>query len=136
MAHSVEARVPFLDTDLANYVSRLPSTYKVKGFREKTMLKMAMSDRLPHAILERRKYGFSDPTKELFQTDFRDVCFEELRINNTFVKQYFSERGIDKLFRSIGRGFLTNPEQKLFHIYLFVVWYRLFVRKEFAGLTR
>ena len=43
MAHGVEARVPFLDVDLVAYVSALPSAYKVRGFREKRLLKHAMS---------------------------------------------------------------------------------------------
>ena len=61
MAHSVEARVPFLDTNLVAYVCSLPSSFKVRGLREKVLLKLAMSDRLPAAIVERRKYGFTNP---------------------------------------------------------------------------
>lgn len=127
MAHAVEARVPFLDTKLVNYVSGLPSRFKVQGFKEKVLLKMAMTDRLPDSIIQRRKYGFSNPTKALFQSDFRDICHDELYLHKEIIQQFFSYPAIEKLFRSIGKGFLTKPEQKLFHIYLFLKWYQLFV---------
>ena len=127
MAHSVEARVPFLDTKLVAYVSSLPSSFKVRGFREKVLLKLAMADRLPGPIIERRKYGFSNPVKALFQTDFCDICHTEFHAQKEIMQRFFSYAAIEKLFRSIGKGFLTEPEMKLFHIYLFLKWYQVFV---------
>lgn len=134
MAHAVEARVPFLDTNLVNYVAGLPSKFKVRGFKEKILLKMAMTDRLPAAIIARRKYGFSNPTTALFQSGFRDICHDELYAQREIIQQFFSYRAIEKLFRSIGKGFLTKPEAKLFHIYLFLKWYQLFVDGNFKKL--
>ncbi|RMF56588.1 MAG: asparagine synthase (glutamine-hydrolyzing) [Calditrichaeota bacterium] len=133
MAHAVEARVPFLDTDLIAYVSRLPSRFKVRGFREKVLLKLAMMDRLPEPIIRRRKYGFSNPVKALLRSGFRDICHDELRAHKDVVERYFSFASIERLFDNIGKGFLTIPEQKLFHIYLFVKWHQLFVEGSLIG---
>jgi len=135
MAHAVEARVPFLDTNLVAYVTRLPSRFKVRGFREKVLLKMAMRDRLPEAVIARRKYGFSNPAKALFRGDFRDVCYEELRSNRDILDRFFAYRQVEKLFGMVGGGFLKVPEQKLLQIYLFLNWYRLFIQKEFKEVA-
>jgi asparagine synthetase B (glutamine-hydrolysing) len=44
MAASIESRVPFLDHELAGFVSSLPDDWRVKGFRTKRILRAA-----PHA---------------------------------------------------------------------------------------
>ncbi len=132
MAHSVEPRVPFLDTNLVNYVANLPSKFKVQGFKEKVLLKMAMADRLPTPIINRRKMGFSNPVKALFQTDFRDIFHHELASEKDVVNRYFSSASIHKLFNSIGsKNPLTQPEMKLFHIYLFLKWHQVFIEGKF-----
>ena len=58
MAHSLEARVPLLDTALIEFAFSLPEA--TRG-REKALFKSAMSDHLPDVILHRRKKGFSVP---------------------------------------------------------------------------
>jgi asparagine synthase (glutamine-hydrolysing) len=127
MAHGVEARVPFLDVDLVAYVSALPSSYKVRGFREKRLLKHAMRERLPTAVVARRKLGLSTPVRPLFRSGFAEICREELRAERESLSRYFSARGVDRLFARIGRGVLSIPEQKLFQIYLFLKWHQLFI---------
>ncbi len=127
MAHGVEARVPFLDVDLVAYVSNLPSSYKVRGTKEKRLLKHAMVERLPAPIIARRKLGLSTPVRPLFRAGFTDVCRDEFRDQADTLSRYFSPRGIERLFGRIGRGVLSIPEQKLFQIYLFLQWHQLFV---------
>jgi asparagine synthase (glutamine-hydrolysing) len=136
MAHSVEARVPFLDSDLVAYVARLPSSFKVRGWREKVLLKRAMTDRLPRPVIERRKYGFSTPVKPIFQTGFRDVCRDAFREDQATLAQYFDMSRVNRLFASVGRGRLSIPEQKLFQIYLFLQWHRLFIEGGAPAATR
>jgi asparagine synthase (glutamine-hydrolysing) len=127
MAHSVEARVPFLDSDLVNYVARLPSSYKVRGIREKVLLKRAMADRLPEPVIRRRKYGFTTPVKSLFRNGLREVCQEEFRNSREVLARYFEFSAVERLFSRGGGGVLSAPEQKIFQIYLFLKWHRLFI---------
>jgi asparagine synthase (glutamine-hydrolysing) len=61
MAHSLEARVPFLDHQLMELVAQIPSQFKLNGSRAKFILKRAYSDFLPRAILRRKKMGFGVP---------------------------------------------------------------------------
>ncbi len=64
MYHSVEARVPFLDFKLVEYVSSLPSEIKLGGSLNKQLLVDAVRDTLPSAIFNRPKMGFVFPFAE------------------------------------------------------------------------
>lgn len=66
MRVSLEARAPFLDNDLVDYVRRLPWRVKLKGniasgYTTKWILKQALRRRLPANILDRKKKGFGIP---------------------------------------------------------------------------
>jgi asparagine synthase (glutamine-hydrolysing) len=129
MAWGVEARCPFLDTDLVGYVANLPGSLKVRGFREKLLLKAAMADRLPATILQRRKFGMSNPVTTLFRGPFADLCRQAFRDHADLLEPYVSLPALDALFGRIGRapGWLALPEQQLFHIYLFLRWHQVFL---------
>ncbi len=61
MLASLEARAPFLDHELAEFVAGLPSRLKVRGLTTKLVLRRAVARRLPPEILARRKRGFNIP---------------------------------------------------------------------------
>ena len=61
MAHSLEARVPFLDPVVTNFALALPSRHKVRGLRKKVLLRKAAAPLVPPELLRRRKRGFSIP---------------------------------------------------------------------------
>jgi asparagine synthase (glutamine-hydrolysing) len=61
MAMSIEVRVPFLDFDLVDYVTALPSSYKVGIGRRKKLLRSALQGIVPDRILNGRKTGFGVP---------------------------------------------------------------------------
>ncbi len=64
MAHSVEVRPPFLDHRLAEFACSLPGSIKIKAGRVKSILKNAVHDLLPPALIERPKEGFLMPINE------------------------------------------------------------------------
>lgn len=66
MANSVEGRYPYLDHRLAEYAARIHPSLKVKGMREKYILKRAFTDRLPAEIFTRIKQPYGAPNKESF----------------------------------------------------------------------
>ena len=61
MAHSLEARVPFLDPVVAEIALALETKQKVKGFSKKRLLRQAMEPLVPREIIRGRKQGFSIP---------------------------------------------------------------------------
>ena len=61
MAHSVEGRVPFLDHVVAETSARVPVNMKVKGIREKHVLREAARDVLIPEVYDRQKHPFTSP---------------------------------------------------------------------------
>jgi asparagine synthase (glutamine-hydrolysing) len=65
MAHSLEARAPFLDADLVSYALSLPQRLKIRSMNEtKYILKKALRPVLPASVLDRHKQGFRVPLPE------------------------------------------------------------------------
>lgn len=61
MAHSIEARVPYLDHRLWEYCAGLPASYKLNGRIEKYLLRLAARDLLPESTRTRPKKGLASP---------------------------------------------------------------------------
>ncbi|MBL9126020.1 MAG: asparagine synthase (glutamine-hydrolyzing) [Verrucomicrobiales bacterium] len=68
MAHSVEGRYPFLDPEVVGFCSRLPARYKLRGLREKWLLRRLARTRVPDSILRRRKRPYRAPIHRSFAT--------------------------------------------------------------------
>ena len=64
MAHSLEARAPFLDHELVSYALSLPQHAKISGLETKKVLKAAVADVLPADVVQRPKQGFRVPLPE------------------------------------------------------------------------
>ncbi len=100
MAHAVEARVPFLDTELVRYVNGLPASMKADWRNTKIIQRAIMKAQgVPAAILRRKKHGFNVPTQTWLEHGLSDVaqqCFESLDerkllrkgIGNDVLKQF------------------------------------------------
>ncbi len=69
MAASIEARMPFMDTELAEFISALPDNQRIRGRQTKWILRQAMEQILPPSTLQRPKVGFRVPVNEWFQGD-------------------------------------------------------------------
>jgi len=82
MFHSLEARNPYLDFELAQYAASIPTEYKMRGTETKYILKKALADVLPRFVLEKRKSGFNAPINRwLPSTDLNEF--------QTFVRHVF-----------------------------------------------
>ena len=72
MAHSLEVRVPFVDTKVVDYVLSLPGEWKAPSrIGPKPLLADAMADLLPREFLSRPKMGFTLPFEKWLQTILR-----------------------------------------------------------------
>jgi asparagine synthase (glutamine-hydrolysing) len=71
MAHALEVRVPILDHKLVEWMSGLPSSYKLHGQEGKYIFKKALESYLPDDILYRPKMGFSVPLASWFRGPLR-----------------------------------------------------------------
>ena len=72
MAHSIEARVPMLDYELASFAVNCQSSLKLRGGWTKWILRKAMAGLLPEMVrLRKSKLGFSTPQREWLRKDAR-----------------------------------------------------------------
>jgi asparagine synthase (glutamine-hydrolysing) len=61
MSRGVEARFPFLDGEVVDFARRLPPDLKLKGYREKHIVREVAARHLPPSVLAREKFGFHAP---------------------------------------------------------------------------
>ncbi len=73
MAHSLEARVPMTDNDLVDFMSRVPAQLKLRHFRKKHIMRLAMRGCLPPPILNKRKVGLEIPYSRWFKKELHDL---------------------------------------------------------------
>jgi asparagine synthase (glutamine-hydrolysing) len=72
MAHSIEARVPFLDHPLVEFALALGNEHKIKSSETKQVLRRAMNGILPETVIHRRdKLGFATPEQVWFRGPLR-----------------------------------------------------------------
>jgi len=69
MAHSLEARAPFLDYEFVEWGMRLPAGLKLRGQDGKWVLKQALASLVPASLLNRPKRGFATSLSSLFRTE-------------------------------------------------------------------
>ncbi len=78
MAASIECRAPFIDHELVELTSRIPSSLKVRGFSMKYLLKKAVEPWLPPQILRRKKRGFGAPMGAWLRHDLTNLVRDTL----------------------------------------------------------
>jgi asparagine synthase (glutamine-hydrolysing) len=75
MAHSVEGRFPFLDHRVVEFGNCLPPSYKLRGLKEKYVLKLAVRDLLPAATWQRPKQPYRAPIHRSFFPEQRPLAW-------------------------------------------------------------
>ena len=78
MAWSLETRVPFMDTVVANFAFSLPARHKVRGFSKKRLLRKAVEPLLPAEVVNGRKRGFSIPAAAWLRGELEPFARETL----------------------------------------------------------
>jgi asparagine synthase (glutamine-hydrolysing) len=73
MAVNLEVRAPYLNKEMLDFTSRLPSSLKIRGLKRKYALKKAMEKRLPREIVWRKKAGFSAPIRAWLRGPLRPL---------------------------------------------------------------
>jgi asparagine synthase (glutamine-hydrolysing) len=99
MAHSLEIRPPFLDHRIVEFAASLPESYKIRGFKQKFILKALMRGKLPEAVLTRKKTGFDIPTHDWFRGPLRALLTETVSAEAVKRTGIFDGSAVEKLIR-------------------------------------
>ena len=126
MAHSVEARVPFLDHKVVEYAMSLPSDVKLHGTDGKYVLKKAVDDLLPPSIVYRPKKGFNIPIDLWMQKDLGEVMASVLDSGRFEERGYFDRAAFVRL--SQGKGLSKGKANYATWLAFMVeMWNRVFI---------
>lgn len=124
MAHSLEARSPFLDHELIEFVFPLPGAWKLKGLSStKWLLKEAFRDLLPPSILDRPKMGFGLPVDQWFRGELKNYWREHVLSSAALGRGYFNKAALEKLFEDHVAG-RRNHGYRLWVLLMLELWNR------------
>ena len=124
MANSLELRVPLLDKEMMKVAGHTPAKYLMTDQGTKWAFRMAANRHLPEEWATREKLGFPVPVREwLRQKDFYEEIVEILK--QDFVNEFFDQEKILKMAQDNFEG-KTDDRRKIWTIYTFLVWYKLY----------
>jgi asparagine synthase (glutamine-hydrolysing) len=100
MAHSLEARVPYLDPVVSDLALALPSSMKVHGLSKKRLLRRAARPLIPASILRARKRGFSIPAAVWLRGELKPLAQEVLSSARIRAQGYFEPAAVSELLEA------------------------------------
>ncbi|MGI9103649.1 MAG: asparagine synthase (glutamine-hydrolyzing) [Terriglobales bacterium] len=99
MAHSLEARPPFLDPRIVEFASRLPLALKINGSTTKYVLRRLMRDKLLPAVLRRPKIGFDIPIHRWFRGALRPFLLDTVSRDAVLATGMFDWPAVEQMLR-------------------------------------
>lgn len=126
MAASVELRVPLLDFRVLEFAASLPSHFKVQGWTTKRILKAALRDSVPAAILGRKKAGFPIPYDRWLRKELKDFVCETIWDKNSALSNYFRRDELMELLRVHQDG--KGGSQEVFSLLILELWHQQFLK--------
>jgi asparagine synthase (glutamine-hydrolysing) len=126
MAHSLEARCPFLDVDLLNFAMTIPSALLVEGNLAKSLLKRYAATLVPPEVIYRKKQGFAVPVKHWLRDSWRQGVENLLLSKAATDRQYFEPAFVRKVLNEHTRG-RRNHGSRIWTLLVLEIWNRLFV---------
>jgi asparagine synthase (glutamine-hydrolysing) len=122
MLASLEARVPLLNNDVVDHVTALPLAAKLRGRHSKYLLKQALRERVPDAILGRAKKGFGIPVARWFRGPLKSDLLDALSADRLREQAIFAPEAVDRLVADHLEGRSDNRKQ-LWTLFVFQRWY-------------
>jgi asparagine synthase (glutamine-hydrolysing) len=126
MAHSLEARVPFTDPDLVEFLSRVPARLKLPWLEKKNIMKRAMTGLLPETIIRKKKVGLEIPYSKWFRGELRSLVDDYLGHDRVSASGLFDPAGIDELVASHMEG-RADHGRAIWGLLNYMMWMDLFI---------
>lgn len=126
MANSLEARVPYLDYRMVEFVESLSPSLKLKGLRGKYLHKKALEKWLPHEVIHRKKKGFANPIDRWLRVSMRHYVGDCLLSDHAAVRRYFNQDYIRSLVAQHEAG-RQNYLRQIYLLISFELWHQKFL---------
>ena len=135
MAHSLEARVPYLDRTVVEYVQRLSANFKVRNGTRKWLHRQVCQRYLPRQILGRKKRGFAvNVVDQWFQSSFTGELPDLLLDESSLMFGMLEPESVRKLLNAHRSGRQDN-HKLLFSLVMLEHWLRQVRAKTGAALA-
>jgi asparagine synthase (glutamine-hydrolysing) len=104
MACSIEARVPFLDDEVVEFLAKVPPRLKIRFSTQKYLLRAAMKDILPAGVLSRRKAGFGLPVRSWIRKELREMVEDLLSYKQVKMRGIFNPGVVENMIQENASG--------------------------------
>ena len=128
MAHSLEVRTAYLDTDLVTFVASLPGRMKIVGGDTKHLLKQVARRYFPAEMVDRPKEGFLMPVTQWFQNDLQEYVRQTLSPARLARHGLFQAAAVDAIVDRLYRpGSDYHDVNRVLALVVFQEWYELYL---------
>ena len=133
MAHSLEARVPFLDPIVTNFAFTLPAKQRVSGLRKKVLLRKAIGPLVPDRIVHGKKRGFSIPAAAWLRGELEPFARDTLSADTLHRQGFFRPEAVSALIDRHVAG-EEDLSRQLWGLLAFTLWHERHVEREPVAL--
>ncbi|MGD0513529.1 MAG: asparagine synthase (glutamine-hydrolyzing) [Terriglobales bacterium] len=127
MLASLEVRVPILDHLFVEWVTGLPSEWKMRGTQRKYIFtKLAERVGVPKKVFDRPKQGFALPLCHWMRNELKDLIMSSLLDSSTIQRGYFNRQGIQRLLEEHFGG-RRDHSPRIWRFFMFELWQRNFL---------
>jgi asparagine synthase (glutamine-hydrolysing) len=124
MSHALEVRCPFLDTEVVEFAARLPRRMLMR-LRGKHILRAAVGDLIPRAILRRRKRGFGLPLARWMRRDLAPLVRDVLLDGTARGRGLFQTTEVERLLGALDTD--RRAPDRVWTLFVLELWLRRFV---------
>jgi asparagine synthase (glutamine-hydrolysing) len=128
MAHSLEARVPYLDTVVTNLALALPTRHKIRGVSKKVLLRKAAAPLLPREIVHGKKRGFSIPAAAWLRGELEPFARQTLSRETLHRQGFFHPDVVTRLLDDHVAG-REDRSRQLWGLLAFTLWHERHVER-------
>ncbi len=127
MAHGLEARSPYLDHELVEFMAAVPAELKIRGRQLKYILRQLAIGYLPHEIVQRSKQGFMFPIAYWFR-DTLYAFLEQILLGSYFVQEgLFQKANVMQLLQEHRSGRIDH-HVRLWMLLNLEVWHQIYMQ--------
>ncbi|WP_329767666.1 asparagine synthase (glutamine-hydrolyzing) [Bacillus nitratireducens] len=127
-AHSLELRVPFLDKEVFDVASKIPTELKIANRTTKAILREAVRGIVPNHVLDRKKLGFPVPIRHWLKDEMYDWALN-------IIKESKTEHLIDKQYvlNLLGAHCADKGDysRKIWTVLAFMVWHQIYIEHKY-----
>ena len=124
MHYSVEARSPFLDKNIYDYLENIPCNININLFKRKKILKRIIDKKLPKSLISKTKKGFAVPLNDVLNSFKNEIISDFTNIKNDERLNFINFQTIEEILYR----FFTSKDYKLSYqiwsYYVFFKWYK------------